>query len=150
MKSYDITLYPPSLMRELVQLYGPAYGIWQKIARGGVGSPGLRSLSGSDWPEAWLQHGWENLRFNLEVRPKSLWLRANIAHKSFHVIPILRENLSSFSFHIPDTTPDSRYTLALRLSLSAGENIELLCIPSDRIKIRRLLIRENLFESQPE
>jgi hypothetical protein len=115
MKSYDITLYPPSLMRELEQRYGPAYGAWQKILRGGVGSPGLRSVAGGNWPEEWLQFGWENLRFNLEMRPKSLWLRANIAHKAFHVIPLLRENLSNFSFFSPSQTADSRYTLGLRI-----------------------------------
>jgi len=123
MKHYDITLYPPGLMRELELKFGPPYPLFKNLIRGGSGSPGLRAYSSENWPENWLLFGKENLRFNIEFRPRSIWIRVNVAHKFFYVIPISRADGILFRFFEDTAMENSRFSMGIGLSLRSGEKV---------------------------
>jgi hypothetical protein len=79
------------MMAEIRQLFGAPFGFWERIKRGGTGSPPLRWISGPAFLQERIGEQASFAVVNLEFLPNSLLLRVNVQGKVFLLMGIKPE-----------------------------------------------------------
>ena len=147
LKCYDITLYPPAIMAEIRQLFGPPFGWWESIKRGGTGSPPLRWMHGPDFLNGHIGTQAPFAVVNLEFRPQSLILRVNVQGKVFLLMGIKPESaLLIEKKALPGT--DDRFDTCLELLSQEGVICRLACRTSDFPRLQKQW-NQHFKKSQP-
>lgn len=106
MKLYDVSLFPPALIREINQHYGPPSSLKERLFGPPTGSPGMDWISGpADISEIISPLG-PRIRLNAERRPKGWLLHINGSLRRFYLVGFDSGELQNWRF---DPIPGERF-----------------------------------------
>ena len=95
---YDVSLYPPAIMREINLRYGAPFSWRERLFGPAVGSPGMDWMSGPAGISEVIEPLGPRIRLNAERRPKGWLLHINGSLRRFYQVGFEPGELEGWSF----------------------------------------------------
>lgn len=98
MKLYDVSLFPPALLREINQHYGAPVSLKERLFGPPTGSPGMDWISGPPEISDIITPLGPRIRLNAERRPKGWLLHINGSLRRFYLVGFEPGELQQWTF----------------------------------------------------